>query len=185
MKKKILITGFEPFDQDERNISGDWVKRHNNCDFDDRIVRSLILPVTFHQSFQEFKTSFEDFDPDIVLLTGHAKNRSALTVERIGINWMDARIPDNAGYKPIAKKIIENAPDGLFTTVEWEKIQSLSSEIKLSTSAGEYVCNNLLFEVLHFVRENNHRALVTFFHLPGQLDELVVFEQLDTILEKI
>lgn len=185
MKKKILISGFEPFDQDAKNISGEWVKRHLNRDFDDRIVNGIILPVTFHECFHLFKKTFEDFDPDLVLLTGYAKSRLTLTAERIGINWMDARIPDNNGHQPKSKKIIENAPDGLFTTIDWETLQSISPDLKLSTSAGEYVCNNLLFEVLHHVRETNHRARITFFHLPGQLEEQIVFKQLDTILAKI
>jgi pyroglutamyl-peptidase len=185
VKKKILITGFEPFDQDVINISGEWIKRQNIRDFDDRNVSGIILPVTFHQSFDVFKKSFENFDPDLVLLTGYAKSRLELTAERIGINWMDARIPDNNGHQPKSKKIRENAPDGLFTTIEWDLLQSISPDLKLSTSAGEYVCNYLLFEVLHYVRETKHRAGVTFFHLPGHGEEQIVFKQLDTILEKI
>lgn len=182
-EKKILITGFEPFDHATKNISAEWVKRQQSRTFSDRLVSGAILPVVFHKCFEAFKEHFERVDPDIIILTGLAQNRQKLSVERIGINWMDARIPDNAGLKPVASKIAADGPDGLFTTLDLKKLQTICPELAISTSAGEYVCNDLLYEVLHFVREKKHRAEVTFFHLPGQMDEEIVFSQLDNILE--
>ena len=182
-EKKILTTGFEPFDHATKNISAEWVKRQLTKTFKDRKVEGVILPVVFHKCFEVFKEQYKQIDPDIVILTGFAQNREKLTVERIGINWMDARIPDNEGQRPIAMKIIPEGADGLFTTLDLRRLQALCPELGISTSAGEYVCNDLLYEVLNFVREKKHRAEVTFFHLPGQMDEHIVFTQLDNILE--
>lgn len=184
-EKKILITGFEPFGGDGHNLSGEWVTAQLNKDFGDRIVKAAVLPVVFHECFVEFKKVFDVFDPDLVLMTGIAANRELLSVERIGINWQDARIPDNKGLQPRSQKIIEGAPDGLFTTIDLIEMQKICPDLKISTSAGEYVCNDLLYEVLYYINSINHRARATFLHLPGKLPPDVVMAQLDTILAKL
>ncbi|MBC7711818.1 MAG: hypothetical protein H7177_00665 [Rhizobacter sp.] len=170
MKKKFLITGFEPFDRDDTNPSGDWISWMNGKNIsDDREVRGAILPVTFNGGFLEFKKIYDEFCPDMVILTGLAKNRKELTVERIGINWVDARIPDNDGVTLVSQKIDESGPDGLFTTIDLEKLTMFAKksgcDLLLSTSAGEYVCNELLYKVLCYVQ--NKKTSATFIHLPG------------------
>ncbi len=188
MNKKILITGFEPFDRDLDNPSGDWVTwMKSRPKQADREVMGLILPVTFRGAFPAFKKACDDFSPDYIFLTGLAKNRTQLTVERIGINWIDARIPDNDGEQIRAQKIDMNGPDGLFTTIDVEKVISLSekmgSPMKLSTSAGEYVCNDLLYKVLCYVREKKIQA--TFIHLPGADDYSAIFEALEVVVDGV
>lgn len=185
MSKKILITGFEPFDQDLDNPSGDWVSWMKNRPKQAGLeVLGEILPVTFGGAFVSFKKICDDFSPDYIVLTGLAKNRSQLTVERIGINWVDARIPDNDGVQIRAQKIDESGPDGLFTTISVEEIISLSEKtkcpVKLSTSAGEYVCNDLLYKVLCYSRDKKIPA--TFIHLPGASDYSEIFLALEAII---
>ena len=170
MHKKIFITGFTPFDQSTRNPSADWIEWMNaRVTPKNKTVVGKILPVEFLTAFNEFKITYDQFAPDIVILTGVAMNRSELTVERIGINWEDARIPDNAGKMPRSQVIIDDAPDGLFTTIDLDTIQSIfkttNCALKVSTSAGEYVCNELLYRVLHYTREKN--SVTTFFHFPN------------------
>ena len=183
--KKILITGFEPFASNQVNPSALWVDRIMNKQFSDRIVKSAVLPVTFQESFAHFQNQYDSFGPDIVLLTGLAQNRKSLSVERIGINWMDACIPDNKGFQPRSQKIREQGPDGLFTTVSMEKLCTLCSGLSISTSAGEYVCNYLLYEVLHYINRQGHQCQATFFHLPGVDEYETVYKDLDRVLENI
>ena len=55
--------------------------------------------------------------PDIVLCVGQAGGRCKITPEFVGINYIDARIPDNEGNQPLAKRVVE---DGLlFSILEW------------------------------------------------------------------
>lgn len=167
--KKILITGFEAFGGMNSNPTEEWVVRMRGQKLKNRQIEGLVLPVSFTKAFQEFKNSYDRFQPQIVILTGLAQNRPTLTIERIGINWVDARIPDNDGNQPKSSLIYDSAPDGLFTTLPFNKIQNslhLSGiECKVSTSAGEYVCNDLLYKVLHYTQQSNTE--VTFLHFPG------------------
>lgn len=185
MSKKILITGFAPFDNDLINPSGDWVNWMKSRPVPhDQEIKGVILPVTFAGAFLTFRELCDEFHPDYIILTGLAKNRTQLTIERIGINWVDARIPDNAGVQIRAQKIDERGPDGLFTTVNVEEVIALANKagcpMKLSTSAGEYVCNDLLYKVLCHVRDK--KIATTFIHLPGALDYNNIFEALEAIV---
>lgn len=188
MKKKILITGFEPFGLDLQNPSGNWVSWMLEAPADPSyILEGLVLPVLFEKAFLIFKNKYDDFLPDIVILTGWAKNRANLTVERIGINWVDARMPDNNGVLLKNKKIKECGEDGLFTTLDLERLIFLGNssgvEIGVSTSAGEYVCNELLYRVLSYTKDKN--TSVTFFHLPGANDYKQIFQVLSSIVKNI
>ncbi len=170
MNKKILISGFDAFDGDIMNPSTElieWLRiRKINAD---RVVKSVIFPVVFDDAFNSFKKIVDEFSPDIIILTGYAKNRKTLTVERIGINWVDARIPDNKGTIKKSQKIDEEGPDGLFTTIDILKLIELAKtagvELKISTSAGEFVCNELLYRALCYTKDK--KTEVTFIHIPG------------------
>lgn len=188
MTKKILLCGFDAFDGDSTNPSATFIHWLNSRKLnDDRVVESVILPVTFDGAFATFKKSFDEFCPELVILTGLAKNRKTLTVERIGINWVDARIPDNSGVIKVSQKIDDNGPDGLFTTIPITSIIDIISNsgvaIKLSTSAGEYVCNELLYKVLCYTKDKNSQ--VTFIHIPGLDNYDGIHLALETLVNEI
>ncbi len=188
MSKKILITGFEPFDQDPVNPSGEWVEwmiaRTMPLQRQPLELRGVVLPVTFDGAFATLKKVSDDFCPDLIVMTGLAKNRTQLTVERIGINWVDARIPDNDGVQILASKIEEKGADGLFTTIPIERILTLAKEanipMKVSTSAGEYVCNQLLYKTLLYMQ--GKKTAATFIHIPGSEDYDGIYLALESIV---
>lgn len=169
--KKILLAGFEPFANNLTNPTADWINwmHDRKQNYSDKKIQAIILPVTFSTAMEKFTELYDAFCPDYVILTGLASNRLFLTVERIGINWIDARIPDNDNFQPLAQKIFNDGPDGLFTTIPLEKIINLMSNefitVKVSTSAGEYVCNDLLYKVLCYTQHK--KSQTTFIHLPG------------------
>ncbi len=170
MLKKILITGFEAFDSDATNPSAQCLEWLQTRFHSDSQIKFILLPVSFENSFLKFKKTFDEFSPDVVLLMGLAKNRTDLTVERIGINWVDARIPDNDGVTLVRQKISEEGPDGIFTRISFDKLNDQCNEVgvplKISTSAGEYVCNDLLYKSLLYTQKQ--KTELTFFHLPGR-----------------
>lgn len=186
--KKILITGFGPFDRDSTNPSGEWIDWMNNREKkSDRQITGVILPVTFNGAYLKFKEAYDDICPDIVILTGLAKNRTELTIERIGINWVDARIPDNDGVTLLAQKIQADGPDGLFTTVSLEEVTRLAAiqevPVKLSTSAGEYVCNELLYRSLCYVQDK--KTPLTFIHIPGAQNYDGIYLALEAVINSL
>ena len=182
--KKVLVTGFDPFDGDATNPSAEllvWLK-DQKFDFE---VKTLLLPVSFEKCFVILDKEIKFSNPTHVILTGLAKNRQVLTVERIGINWMDARIPDNEGHKPLNQKILHDGADGLFSTMPVDQVIAAASAVgcptKLSTSAGEYVCNYLLYRFLSSYK----KVPGTFLHLPGIENYDGIYQGIKSILNSI
>ena len=127
-----------------------------------RLSRSTIFRLTFSPRqiiptisliFWRVTAEMDAFRPDVVLCGGQAAGRSAVTPERVAINVDDARIPDNAGQQPVDTPIVPGGPAAYFATVPVKDmvlaIREAGVPSELSNSAGTYVCNHLLYQVLH------------------------------------
>ena len=184
MIKKVLITGLEPFDGDTINPTSTLLDWLNSQTFNFNLQTKL-LPVSFKNAYPILLNSIEEFKPTHVILTGFAKNRTELTLERMGINWVDARIPDNDGLCLKSQKIKEGSEDGLFTTIPIEQMLSASLSIgcptKISTSAGEYVCNHLLYLYL----SENRKVPGTFLHIPKAEDYEIFYQGIKAIISDL
>lgn len=93
------------------------------------------------------------------------------TVERIGINIDDFRIPDNKGNQPVDEPIFLTGPIAYWATLPVKKmvanmkVAGISASV--STSAGTYVCNHLLYGVLHLLAtEGKAHIPAGFVHIP-------------------
>ena len=168
MKKKILITGFEPFDGLDVNPSAQLLDYLNHYKFDFELA-TILLPVSFPGAFPLLKAKIDAFSPDVVIMTGLAKNRYEITPEKVAINFVNARNPDNEGNHPKMVKIDESGIDGLFSTLPLEEMinfaKTHSLPVSFSFTAGTYVCNDLFYKTLAYVQDKPIQA--GFIHLPA------------------
>lgn len=163
----VLLTGFEPFDGAARNPSADAVNTVV-ADYDgphDLIVATL--PVAFDASARRLRALIERHSPDVVIATGLAGGSSHIALERIGVNLIDARIPDNDGAQPVDVPSEAGGPAARFSTLPVKRlVDELIAEglpARLSLSAGAYVCNHVLYTALGAIGPN---AIAGFVHLP-------------------
>ena len=144
---KILVSGFEAFDGLEINPSQQLVEALSD-------VETIVLPVTFKDSFDVLKNKIDEIKPDYVICTGLASIRDEITPERIAINLIEARIPDNSGAQPIGEKIIPDGPDGLFASLPIKNMAKACNDAgvnaSVSNTAGTYVCNYLMYQVIDY-----------------------------------
>jgi len=165
-----ILTGFEPFDSSSCNPSWQAVSA-----MPDRIgsfeLTRLLLPVSFKAAFARLEEAIAACCPDLVICTGLAAKRTGITVERVAINVDDARIPDNDGYQPTDRRIDYTAPDAYFSCLParaiCEKISHAGLHAAISDSAGTYVCNNVMFRLLHLVANRYPKMLGGFIHVPA------------------
>ena len=167
--RKILLTGFTPFDGEERNPSWEAVKAVKSR-IEDVEVLKLELPTVFGKSFSLVKEVIEKEKPDFVLLIGQAGGRAEITPERVAINLDDARIPENEGNKPEDQCIFSDGENAYFSTLP---IKAMVSEIKkegvparISNTAGTFVCNHLFYSVLYLVKKQELGISAGFMHVP-------------------
>ena len=165
--KQLLITGFEPFGGETVNPSWEAVRLLPEELGDYRLTK-LQIPTVFGRAAGTVLETARTLHPDVILCIGQAGGRSGVTPEVVGINLREARIPDNAGNQPENVPVVENAPAAYFSTVPIRAmvgaIRDAGVPAALSYSAGAFVCNDVLFSLLHHYRETETR--VGFVHVP-------------------
>ena len=165
--KKLLITGFDPFDGETVNPAWEAVKLLPDK-IGDFALCKLEIPTVFGRGAQLALDAAAEIQPDVILCIGQAGTRSAVTPERIGVNIRDARIPDNAGNMPQGQRIVPDGPAAYFTTVNVEAMARAAADLGIpavvSNSAGAFVCNDVLFTLLY--RFHSSDTKVGFIHVP-------------------
>lgn len=167
--KRVLVTAFEPFGGESINPALEIARRLREMPQEDSIeVLTLTVPVTFADSHAVVIDELRRTRFDAVLLIGQAGGRSAVTVERIGINVDDAGIPDNAGVKLTDEPILADGPAAYFATIPVkEVVEAIRAEgipAAVSNSAGTFVCNHLMYRVLAHLDGSD--TIAGFIHVP-------------------
>lgn len=119
--KKILFTGFEPFDGAATNPSWDAVSLLPE-EIDGCRISRILLPVEYDSVGSLLDAAIAKEQPDTVICVGQAGGRSAITPEMVAINLKDASIPDNAGISYDGVPILEGAPAAYFATIPVKSI---------------------------------------------------------------
>ena len=165
--KKLLISGFDPFGGEKINPSFEAVKLLPDTIGEYELTK-IELPTVFGRAAEIMTAKIEELRPDAVICVGQAGGRSGITPEVIGINLREAKIADNAGNMPQNEPVREGAPDGIFATLPIRKmveaIKAIGLPAALSYSAGAFVCNDLLYSLLHEFKNTDIK--IGFIHVP-------------------
>ena len=94
---------------------------------------------------KEAVAAIKEHNPDVVIDVGQAGGRACVTVEKVGINLADARIPDNAGEQPSDEPLQADGPTAYFATIPVkamvQNVREHGLPCHVSFTAGTYVCN--------------------------------------------
>lgn len=165
----VLITGFDPFGGEAVNpsqriaqaLDGEVVAGH-------RVVGAT-LPTQFGASLPALQALLRRHRPVLVLAIGQAGGREGISLERVAINLIDARIPDNAGSQPVDVRIVDNAANAYFSTLPikamLQRLHKAKIPAALSQTAGTFVCNQVFFGLQHALRRR-HGVRGGFIHVP-------------------
>ena len=168
---KILLTGFEPFDNSLINPSEQIVRALANVPISGVQIATAVLPVDLKLGPSVLRKAVEASEPEAVVCLGQASRRAVISIERVAVNLLDFRIPDNAGKQVEDQPIEPNGPAAYFTTLPVRKIYSVLKEngvpSELSLSAGTYLCNQVMFTLLHYLKEQDLKIPAGFIHLPA------------------
>lgn len=186
MPKRLLITGFDPFGGQSVNPAWEAVSRLP-ARVGDCVVHALQVPTVFGLAAQRVIEEAQALRPDVILCVGQAGGRAAVTPEMVAINLRYAAIPDNAGLQPQDIPCAEDGPAAYFATVPVREMARAIAQAGLpgsvSYTAGTFVCNNLLYTLLHHYHDTAVR--VGFIHvpfLPGQAGEGIPSMPLEDIV---
>ena len=153
----VLVTGFDPFGGSHVNPSWQAVQALHGREIAGRRIIGAELPTVFGASLQRLEALLETHRPELVIVTGQAGGRAAISLERVAINVNDARIPDNAGSKPIDTAIVPGGPAAYFTSLPIKAmLQALLQDgihAEVSQTAGTFVCNHVFYGLMHLLAQ--------------------------------
>lgn len=165
--KRLLITGFDAFGG--QSINPSWLAVQALPDrVGDLALCKLQIPTVFGAAAAAVLEAAGEFRPHVILCIGQAGGREAVTPERIAVNIRDARIPDNAGNQPRGEFVATDGPAAYFSTVPVKEMAQAIQDAQIpgtvSNSAGAFVCNDVLYTLLHHYAGTGVR--VGFIHVP-------------------
>jgi pyroglutamyl-peptidase len=165
----ILVTGFEPFAGEAINPSWEICERLPR-EIGGKRVETCLVPCAFRQAIEVAADAIERHRPALVLSLGQAGGRDRLSVERVAINVDDARIADNAGARPIDEPVAPDGPAAHFATLPVKAMVAAMRRAgvpaEVSNTAGTFVCNHLMYGVLHFIAARGFATRAGFIHVP-------------------
>lgn len=167
--RTVLLTGFEPFDQDTLNPSWEAVRLLDETLINDDVrIVARQLPCVFSQAPAHLHALIERFTPHMVLAVGLGPGRSDIALERVAINLIDARIPDNQGEQPIDIPVAAEGPTAYFSTLPIKAmvaaLRAAGIPATVSHTAGTFVCNQVFYSLQHTLAGSTVRS--GFMHVP-------------------
>ncbi|GAB3136252.1 pyroglutamyl-peptidase I [Amycolatopsis stemonae] len=164
---KVLVTGFAPFGGESVNPSWQAVSLLGTRRDD---VAAVELPCEFAASLPALRAAVVTHRPSLVVCVGQAGGRLEVTPERVAINLVDARIPDNAGAQPVDVPVVADGPAAYFTTLPVKAcvaaIRASGVPASVSHTAGTYVCNQVFYGLMHLLATEFPAMRGGFVHVP-------------------
>lgn len=166
----LLLTGFEPFGGEIDNPAMALLPHFSRRRIAGHRIETHLLPVSFAAALASLETALQHTAPRLVLGIGQAGGRARLSLERVALNLIDARIPDNDGVQPFDAPVIAGAPAAHFASLPLKAmlaaLQSHGIPAELSLTAGTFVCNAVFFALCHRALELTPPPRVGFLHVP-------------------
>ena len=173
----ILVTAFEPFGGNETNISQAVLEGIQ------AEVTKVLLPVSFRNAPLVLQQAIREYHPDLLLMLGQCKEGDKIRLERFAINMMDSAKGDNDGYCPNEETIYANTPMAYLTPFSVRTlVETLAAQnlpVRVSKSAGLYVCNRVYYEALHLGQK------AFFVHIPKTMDVVINTKTIEHLIKLI
>jgi pyroglutamyl-peptidase len=191
-RKKILLTGFEPFGGSEVNPSILACRKLEGREIEDFLVVVEKIPLRFKKIRKLIEELVDSHDPAAVVCTGQAGGTS-IELERVAINVADARIPYNCGFQPVDDPLNTKGSAAYFTKLPLRSIERSLKAVRIpvviSNSAGTFGCNQIFYHLMDHLARKHLDIPAGFIHVPS-LPEQVVGEDkpsmsLDLIVEAL
>jgi pyroglutamyl-peptidase len=171
--KTLLLTGFEPFLDHPLNPTEAIVKELDGKRVGKYTIAGRVLPVAFDQSSDKLLSYVDELQPDAVISLGLAAGRNKVTPERVAINVNDG-VRDNSNNTPVDEPIKEDGSDAYFTTLPIRDMVNNLNEngipAEISNTAGTYLCNNVMYSMLHHSKEKGIDLPSGFIHIPASFE---------------
>lgn len=176
---RILLTGFEPWQEFRTNPSQQIVERLNGQIIGGAQVIGLTLPVAFGEDTSRVFAAIADLKPSLMLMLGLAAGTACLDVERFAVNLRISETNANA-----QQTIVPEGPAAYFATIDVERIaQAIREQAQVPARshgyAGAFLCNHVFYQILNFAKTNGLPLKAGFIHLPLSSEQAIAENRLN------
>ncbi|MDP1931078.1 MAG: hypothetical protein Q8L60_06460 [Gammaproteobacteria bacterium] len=172
--KKILLTGFTPFDGREQNASWIAARALAATSFPGLELRAVLIPVCWGAPGRILDSTLAEWQPDGIISMGEGE-AGVFRLETVARNTRRER-PDNDGLCPEGERIETNGPESRTASADCAGMErALAAQgipVKLSADAGAFLCEELLYTLEGLRVRNEFLHTVLFVHLPPYGTEL-------------
>ncbi len=170
MAKHVLIAGFEPYGGEKVNPSALVARSFDGRLLAGRPIAVRVFPVETRNIGERLQRAITETAPDIAVLTGQAGGRASLALERLAVNVLDFPQPDNVGVMRKNDSILRGGPEARLSTLPLNEILAAWVENGIpgyvSNSAGTFLCNQGLYELLGAAESAAPPIVAGLVHLP-------------------
>jgi pyroglutamyl-peptidase len=168
--KHILIAGLEAFGGDKISPSEMVARGLDGAVLSGRAIVSHVIPVETRNIRERFEQALIADRPEIVVLLSQFGGRTALSLERVAVNVLDFEFPDNVGVMRKGDVIVRGGPEARISNLPFERIieawHAAGVPGYVSNSAGTFIGNQALYEMLALTEHAVPPAIVGLVHLP-------------------
>ncbi|CAL8367331.1 unnamed protein product [Boreogadus saida] len=184
-KKKVIVTGFEPFGGIKVNSSWEAVKELKRLGLGNSVdLHVQEIPVEYRAVKDLLPSLWKQHQPHLVVHVGVSGIATTVTLEQLGNN-LGYKRPDNVGYSPECGCCVAGGPETIHSVLDMEVVRQRVKEsglgVNVSTSqdAGRYLCDYSYYTSLY---AGERRC--GFVHVPP-LEERYSVEELGLALQAV
>jgi pyroglutamyl-peptidase len=168
--RPFLVTGFEPYGGRDYNPAHAVMQALHGRRVAGVRIEGRGLPVSFGRLAPAISALIDDIAPVGIICLGLAPGEPVIRLERVGVNVVDFSIPDNEGALCRDIPVRAGAEVGKLATLPMRPIEAaLLAEgipVRLSASAGTFLCNACLYTVLDELDRRGQAIPAGFIHVP-------------------
>jgi pyroglutamyl-peptidase len=171
MSPKIVVTGFEPWQHGNENPTLNILEQLEQSNAVPGELSTIRLPVDTTKLPVIVDEALDRLAPDLWISLGFAPGHSVIAVERIAANVLDFPIPDNVGHQPGGDPVFAGGPAAYLSTLPVKAmtfaLRAAGIPAKLSNSPSTYLCNQMMYTVLHLIDRKQMPTKAGFIHVPA------------------
>ena len=165
----VLLTGFEGYGGRSVNPSEEIVRDLDGTVVGGESIQGRCFAVELRSIGPAIRAAIEETEPRLVVCLGLWPGETMLRLERVAINQADFDLPDNAGL--IAREPLD--PDGPAAWAATLPLHAIRDRLladgipcHLSGTAGQFLCNAVMYHALAACAARTPVPLAGFVHLP-------------------
>lgn len=166
----VLLTGFVPFGDDTENPSQQVAAALDGRRYGQATVVAAVLPVEHGRAAELLLETIDRLRPLVVIATGLASGRCAISLERVALNAAHYPLPDGAGLRLRHGELVVDGELAYRSTLPLDRcyyrLQAAGIPVELSYSAGTYLCNEVFYAALRHAAAHGLSYRAGFIHMP-------------------